>query len=99
MLSKIELSFSYVIMLMALTLSFMFFIMSSNFTFMMQVQFSLEGSEESLMIAEFLAVLHDAFNTTNSSVNFVFYFISGAMFRNALKKAAKNRFRPFAKVT
>ena len=88
---KLRAEKSYIVMLMFLTGSFLVFSLSVAVFNLLGIQIAL-NDEYTQEQANFFAVMAENCMIMNNSLNFLFYFMSGEMFRTALKAAWKKGF-------
>ena len=88
---KLQAERNYVIMLLFLTCSFLVFSLSVAITNFLYV-YMLLSDEYAIEQAFFVGTLSATSMLMNNSLNFIFYYLSGKMFREACRKAVKSIF-------
>ena len=89
---KFDAERDYVIMLLMLTLSFLLFTLASGVFIFWSVALSTAPESQDGDLIEFAGTMNTFANIMNNSLNFMFYFIGGRMFRESLIKKMKMKF-------
>ena len=88
---KIDSERDFVFMLLILTLSFLVFTLTSGIFLFWNVGLSVSTGPQNDALIEFTENMNSFANIMNNSLNFIFYYVGGRMFRDALAKAIRKR--------